>query len=181
MKPTTIPNTVTLSAVSSDNSTAESDSDSEDSATENENNVLNNDDLSASEELKTIYRMVVQNIEECATRFPEHYKSIYRLVYHYMNSPKEYCDISQSEKLLLGQYKTSLGNLVNGLFYDRKTNNLFNGIWRIPSSEIDRPGSFSAHLVKCVKIFIQLLHKTNNYTILADLGINLFKTPDLDK
>ncbi|XP_065356225.1 calcineurin-binding protein cabin-1-like [Calliphora vicina] len=169
------------SVLSSDTSNVESESDSDESLTDYENNIHIKGGAFNAEELKIVYRMVVQNIEECATRFPEHYKSIYRLVYHYMNSPPEYCDLTKSEQLLLGQYKTSLGNLVNGLFYDRKNNNLFNGIWRIPSSEIDRPGSFSAHLVKCVKIFIQLLYKINDHSILVDLAMNLYKTPDLDK
>ncbi|XP_046803424.1 calcineurin-binding protein cabin-1-like isoform X3 [Lucilia cuprina] len=171
----------TSSVMSSDTSNVETESDSDESITDNESNSHIKSGTLNIEELKLVYRMVVQNIEECATRFPEHYKSIYRLVYHYMNSPMEYCDLAQSEQLLLGQYKTSLGNLVNGLFYDRKNNNLFNGIWRIPSSEIDRPGSFSAHLVKCVKIFIQLLYKTNNHGVLIDIAMNLYKTPDLDK
>ncbi|KNC33456.1 hypothetical protein FF38_02220, partial [Lucilia cuprina] len=171
----------TSSVMSSDTSNVETESDSDESITDNESNSHIKSGTLNIEELKLVYRMVVQNIEECATRFPEHYKSIYRLVYHYMNSPMEYCDLAQSEQLLLGQYKTSLGNLVNGLFYDRKNNNLFNGIWRIPSSEIDRPGSFSAHLVKCVKIFIQLLYKTNNHGVLIDIATNLYKTPDLDK
>lgn len=169
------------SFISSDSSTAETESESDESLTDTENSIHIKNEAFTPDELLVLYRMVVQNIEECATRFPEHYKSIYRLIYHYMNSSADHCDLAQSEQLLLGQYKTSLGNLVNGLFYDRKNNNLFNGIWRIPSSEIDRPGSFSAHLVKCVKIFIQLLHKTNNYSILIDLALNLYKTPDLDK
>ncbi|XP_075169816.1 calcineurin-binding protein cabin-1-like [Haematobia irritans] len=133
------------------------------------------------DEMKAIYKMVIKNIEECVTRFPEHYKSLYRLVHHYMNSPPGLKNMEACEQLLMGQYKTSLGNVVNGLFYERKTNNLFNGIWRIPSSEIDRPGSFSAHLVKCVKIFIALLFETKNHKILIDIALNLCKTPDADK
>ncbi|XP_013099300.2 calcineurin-binding protein cabin-1 [Stomoxys calcitrans] len=140
-----------------------------------------NESTYSLEELKTIYRMVVQNIEECVTRFPEHYKSIYRLVHHFMYAPPGHRNLEACEKLLIGQYKTTLGNVVNGIFYERKNNNLFNGIWRIPSSEIDRPGSFSAHLVKCVKIFTSLLSETNNHKILIDIALNLYKTPDVDK
>lgn len=116
------------------------------------------------------------------TRFPEHYKSTYRLIYHFMYSTsKDQCDYEKCEQLLLGQYRTTLGNVVNGLFYERKNNNLFNGIWRIPSSEIDRPGSFSAHLVKCVNILIEMLLKRNQYKTLVDISLNLYKTPDVDK
>lgn len=98
-----------------------------------------------------------------------------------MYSTRNYHDYEKCEQLLLGQYRTTLGNVVNGLFHERKTNNLFNGIWRIPSSEIDRPGSFSAHLVKCVNILIEMLLKRNQYKTLVDISLNLYKTPDIDK
>ncbi|XP_037928084.1 calcineurin-binding protein cabin-1-like [Teleopsis dalmanni] len=165
---TTVTSSTTSTNVTSDSSSdSESDSDSVTPYTE--------------VEIEFLYKVVVQNLEECITRFPEHYKSIYRLVYHYMNGPEKLRNLTFCEQLLLGQYRTTLGNLVNGLFYDRKTNNLFNGIWRIPSSEIDRPGSFSTHLVKCVSTLIQLLLKTDDYNLLIDIGLQLYKTPDNDK
>ncbi|XP_061392801.1 calcineurin-binding protein cabin-1-like [Musca vetustissima] len=167
--------TVTISSESS------SDSDDSDAVDATMKNKTANPNTYSLNEIKRIYEMVVRNIEECITRFPEHYKSIYRLVYHFMNGPTELRNLEVAEQLLMGQYKTSLGNIVNGLFYEKKHTNLFNGIWRIPSSEIDRPGSFSAHLVKCVRILILLLLKTNNHKILIDISLNLHKTPDADK
>lgn len=98
-----------------------------------------------------------------------------------MNAPKELQDLQKCHQLLLGQYVTTLGNQINGLFSDRKNNNIFNGIWRIPSSEIDRPGSFSSHLVKCASILIQVLRKLNNQKLLIDIGCQLYRTPDNDK
>lgn len=98
-----------------------------------------------------------------------------------MNAPEKIRNLDRCEQLLLGQYTTNLGNQINGIFFDRKSNNIFNGIWRLPSSEIDRPGSFSNHLVKCVAILIQMLMKRNNYKLLIDIGLQLYKTPDNDK
>uniref|UniRef100_T1PHJ2 TPR repeat protein n=1 Tax=Musca domestica TaxID=7370 RepID=T1PHJ2_MUSDO len=169
--------TVTISSDSS--SGGDSDSDGPDINGKNPTKL--NDTTYRFDEIKHIYEMVVRNIEECITRFPEHYKSIYRLVNHFMNGPSEFCSLEVAEQLLVGQYKTSLGNVVNGLFYEKKHTNLFNGIWRIPSSEIDRPGSFSAHLVKCVRILILLLLKTKNHKMLMEIALNLHKTPDADK
>lgn len=76
--------------------------------------------------VENIYRMCIKNLEECVTRFPEHYKSIYRLVLIYLNAPERVKDVKKCQQLLMGTYTTALGNPVQGLFSDRKTNNLFN-------------------------------------------------------
>ncbi|XP_073826591.1 calcineurin-binding protein cabin-1-like [Musca autumnalis] len=173
--------TVSTVISTADSSSVDSDDDS-DADTTIKNPTTNEATTTyTTDEIKPIYEMVVRNIEECITRFPEHYKSIYRLVYHFMNGPAELCSLEICEQLLMGQYKTSLGNIVNGLFYEKKNTNLFNGIWRIPSSEIDRPGSFSAHLVKCVRTLILLMLKTKNHKMLIEISLNLHKTPDADK
>lgn len=71
--------------------------------------------------------MYVKNLEECFTQYPEHYKSIYRLALIYMSGPDKMKDIEKCNQLLLGTYTTTvLGNQVQGLFTDRKNNNLFN-------------------------------------------------------
>lgn len=77
-------------------------------------------------ELEAIYKTCIKNLEECVTRFPEHYKSIYRLVNIYLHAPERIRDLKRSKQLLLGTYTTGLGNHVQGLFVDRKQNNFFN-------------------------------------------------------
>lgn len=81
----------------------------------------------------------------------------------------------------MGTYTTTLGNQIIGLFSDRKNNNFFNGIWRIPSSEIDRPGGFSSHLVKCVVILLEVLRKSGEHKLLIDMALQLHRTPENDK
>ncbi|XP_068158246.1 calcineurin-binding protein cabin-1-like [Drosophila tropicalis] len=131
-------------------------------------------------EVEKIYEKAIINLEECVTRFPEHYKSIYRLASFYINGPDGVKNENVSERLLLNQYQTGIGNIINGLFYDRKANNIFNGIWRIPSSEIDRPGNFSSYLVKCVDILIKLLTDQSNYNLLIEIILRLQRSPDID-
>ncbi|XP_055599576.1 calcineurin-binding protein cabin-1-like [Uranotaenia lowii] len=157
------------------NSEQEFSSDSE-SATSSDDEV----DIS-NEERDCIFKDCIKNLEECVTRFPEHYKSIYRLSYHYMKAPGSTRSIDEARKLLLSSYKTTLGNYVAGLFTERRNNNFFNGIWRIPSSDIDRPGSFASHLSKCVDILLELLRQSNDHEMLLDLTIQLNRTPDTDK
>lgn len=76
--------------------------------------------------MDTIYKMCIKNLEECVTRFPEHYKSVYRLVMIYMNGPEKLRNEEKCDQLLLGTYTTELGNQIQGLFTDRKNSNLFN-------------------------------------------------------
>lgn len=62
--------------------------------------------------------------ETCALRFPQHYKSIYRLAHFYFRS-KEHRDLSKCRDLLLGRYQTPKGTIL-GLFSERKNTNFFN-------------------------------------------------------
>jgi calcineurin-binding protein cabin-1 len=82
--------------------------------------------IASQEDIDAIFKMCIKNLEECVTRFPEHYKSVYRLVYHFMNAVGETKSLEKSKQLLTGTYKTALGNFVQGLFSERKNNNFFN-------------------------------------------------------
>lgn len=42
-----------------------------------------------------------------------------------------------------------------GIFHNRNKSNIFNGIWRLPHDEIDRPGSFPKHMYRVVKLSIE--------------------------
>ena len=130
---TTTTTTSTRTSSSSDSSadsSSESDSSSSDETDGNDKeNVFVGQDV-----VDNIYKMCIKNLEECVSRFPEHYKSIYRLVHHFLNlgSSLDKC----KQLLLSSNYKTTLGNSIGGLFGERKNNNFFNGIWRLPSQEI---------------------------------------------
>lgn len=110
---------------SSDSSSTDSSSDSDDSSSESDSNKDENAPLD-EKRIDFIYKMCIKNLEECITRYPEHYKSIYRLVLIYINGPEKIKDVQKGNQLLLGTYTTELGNQVQGLFTDRKNNNLFN-------------------------------------------------------
>lgn len=58
----------------------------------------------------------IQALEECVRRFPEHYKSLYRMAHFYFRS-KYSRDVAKVHKLLLNE---------GGLFADRKPANFFN-------------------------------------------------------
>lgn len=105
---------------SSSSSDSDSDSDSSSSSAEEKDQPLKQQDLDA------LYKICIKNLEECVTRFPEHYKSIYRLVNHFLNASGETKSLENCRLLLLSTYKTTLGSQITGLFTERKNNNFFN-------------------------------------------------------
>ncbi|ETN63580.1 hypothetical protein AND_004696 [Anopheles darlingi] len=179
---TTTTTTTSTSSSSSDSSDSDtdtsSDSDSDTSSTEDE---LTNEQTISSTERDTIFKHCIKNLEECITRFPEHYKSMYRLVHHYMHAPGDTKSFDKARQLLLGNYRTTLGTHIPGLFTERKTTNFFNGLWRIPASDIDRPGNFASHISKCVIVLMETLKEFNEHEILVDLAMQLQRTPEPDK
>jgi hypothetical protein len=78
-----------------------------------------------------LVRRCLVALEECVLRFPQHYKSLYRLTHFYFHS-KFHRNISKCQDLLLGTYKClpMVGRSANasfqGLFADRKSSNFFN-------------------------------------------------------
>jgi calcineurin-binding protein cabin-1 len=118
-------------------------------------------------------------LETCALRFPQHYKSVYRLAYFYFRS-KQYRDLNKCKELLLGQYKAADGQ-ISGLFSERKNNNFFNGIWRIPAGDVDRAGSFAAHMSRSVTLLMEVLRDLKDHKMLLELCLQLRKLPEPDK
>ncbi|XP_049819856.1 calcineurin-binding protein cabin-1-like isoform X2 [Aethina tumida] len=165
---------------SSSSTTSGSDSDDTSSSSTTTTTATDNENLSNSEILSLVDKCIA-GLELCIQRLPQNYKALYRLAHVYYNY-KAKKDFSKSKQLLLSQYKCSKdGVLINGLFSERKPNNFFNNIWRIPSTEIDRPGSLAAHMNRCLSLLLQILQRTNDNKTLMDLCIQLRKTPDQDK
>lgn len=77
---------------------------------------------------RDVQRLSVSGIRRCLIRFPEHYKSLYRLAYQHYASGE--VDLAQQTLLTpLPGMQFGAGQPVSGLFADRKPNNLFNNIW----------------------------------------------------
>lgn len=177
---TTTTTTTSTRTSSSSDSSADSSSDSDSSSSDETTDGTDKENVFVSQStIDEIYKMCIGNLEECVTRFPEHYKSMYRLIHHYATVGDS---IEKYKQLLLkSDYKSALGNKISGLFSERKNNNFFNGIWRVPSQEIDRPGNFTTHLSKCVVMLMDMLKKTNDYETLMDLAMQLQRNPDPEK
>ncbi|KAL3275832.1 hypothetical protein HHI36_020575 [Cryptolaemus montrouzieri] len=171
------------SSSGSSDSSSSSDSDSEEDTSSSSSSSSSDDssnEIMSNTEILHLVDRCVKGLEQCIIRLPKNYKAIYRLAHIFFNY-KARKDMNKSKQLLLGAYKCYETSLVTGLFADRKASNFFNGIWRIPSSEIDRPGSLAAHMSRCVAILLQILRVTNDSKILLDLYFQLKKSPDPDK
>lgn len=132
-------------------------------------------------------------LKRCLCRYSAHYKSYYRLA-HYFSSFNE---ALTAKCVLLGAFDNkynprlqfeseggksgAAGTYVAGLFSERKPTNFYNGIWRIPVDEIERAGTFSAHMFRCTRLLMHVATSTDDYNSLCNLAIQLHKTPDLDK
>lgn len=103
--------------------------------------------------------MCIKNFEECITRYPEHFKSIYHLILIYKNGPEKVRDVNKCHQLLLGTYTTELGNQVQGLFTDRKNNNLFN----VSMNELNRKkNEILMKIIESCRVFGGILHLKSN-------------------
>uniref|UniRef100_A0A182VXI8 C2 domain-containing protein n=1 Tax=Anopheles minimus TaxID=112268 RepID=A0A182VXI8_9DIPT len=179
---TTTTTTTSTSSSSSDSSDSDTDtsSDSDSDSTSTDDELINQQPISPAQR-DTIFKLCIKNLEECITRFPEHYKSMYRLIHHFMHAPGTTKSFESARQLLLGTYRTTLGNQIPGLFTERKTTNFFNGLWRIPASDIDRPGNFASHISKCVIVLMETLKEFSEYDVLLELALQLQRTPEPDK
>ncbi|KAL1456747.1 hypothetical protein WDU94_001451 [Cyamophila willieti] len=118
---------------------------------------------------KEIVSYCASALEECHRRFPEHFKSLYRLAYHYYHSTSDR-DVDKARSILL-----------DGLFRQRKQKNFFNGLWRPPILDLDRPGSFAYHMSRSIHLVIDLLSETKDGRTLMDIAVALKDEPEAEK
>lgn len=171
-----------------DTSLAKTKENNDDKINLNKNSKVTSEEI-VNQERNELVLKCVKSFELCVARFPHHYKSLYRLAYFYHHS-KSYKDNIKARNILLGcdnwqrlEYMPS-----NGLFSERKVSpinpkncNFFNGVWRIPHDEIDRPGSFAAHMYRCVSLCLDILQETKDFYAILEIAISLRNSPDKDK
>ncbi|XP_060519435.1 calcineurin-binding protein cabin-1-like isoform X2 [Cylas formicarius] len=171
--------TSSITSSSSGSSSSDSDSDDDSSSSSSSSTEGSSENMSSSEIIQLVDKCL-QGLEMCVTRLQQNYKALYRLAHLFFNY-KGKKDYTKCKQLLLGEYKSKGGTVIPGLFFERKTNNFFNGIWRIPSTEIDRPGSLAAHMNRCISLLLHVLRNTNDNKTLMELCMQLKKCPDRDK
>lgn len=184
----TTTNTVTSKDGSSSESSSDSSSDdsTSDSSSDSSNSNSNSDKTDAektemcSEEIDYIISICLDNLEDCVSRFPQHYKALYRLAHYHFYYKKDK-NVERCKDLMLGAFLGRNNSKMQGLFSERKNSNFFNAIWRIPAGEVDRPGSFASHMSRCVLITMEVLKETDDHKMLLDLSFQLQKTPEAEK
>ncbi|KAF7199778.1 calcineurin-binding protein cabin-1 isoform X2 [Nothobranchius furzeri] len=130
-----------------------------------------------------LVEMCVRALFLCLSRFPQHYKSLYRLAYLYTSS-KTHQNLQWARDVLLGSsvpWQQLKHMPAQGLFCERNKTNLFNGIWRIPVDEIDRPGSFASHMNRSVVLLLEVLAQLKDHSTLLKVSFMLHRNPDQGK
>uniref|UniRef100_A0A4W3H910 Calcineurin binding protein 1 n=1 Tax=Callorhinchus milii TaxID=7868 RepID=A0A4W3H910_CALMI len=135
------------------------------------------------EQRRVLTEQCIRALHLCLSRFPQHYKSLYRLAYLYTYS-KTHKNLTWARDVLLGisvpwQHLKHMS--AQGLFYERNKTNFFNGIWRIPVDEIDRPGSFASHMNRSIVILLDVLSQLKDHNTLLKVSSMLHRTPDQGK
>ncbi|XP_068559023.1 calcineurin-binding protein cabin-1 isoform X2 [Cebidichthys violaceus] len=132
---------------------------------------------------RMLVEMCVSALFLCLGRFPQHYKSLYRLAFFYSNS-KTHQNLQWARDVLLGSsvpWQQLKHMPAQGLFCERNKTNLFNGIWRIPVDEIDRPGSFASHMNRSIVLLLEVLSQLKDHDTLVKVSFMLQRTPDQGK
>ncbi|THD21384.1 hypothetical protein D915_008014 [Fasciola hepatica] len=119
-------------------------------------------------------------LELVLQRLPLHYKAMYRLADVYLRAP-HLRDPMKALSILLGPVDDTYKSAVGGLFKDRKQNNFFHGVWRIPTSDIDRSGNFAAHMFRSVSLTLDTLSECGDWRHLVHIFHQLRKQPPEDK
>ncbi|XP_047656377.1 calcineurin-binding protein cabin-1 isoform X2 [Tachysurus fulvidraco] len=135
------------------------------------------------EQRKVLVEMCVRALYLCLNRFPQHYKSLYRLAHLYACS-KLHKNLQWARDVLLGSsvpWQQLKHMPAQGLFCERNKTNLFNGIWRIPVDEIDRPGSFASHMNRSIVLLLDVLSQLRDHDTLLKISLMLQRTPDQGK
>lgn len=144
----------------------------------------------AQKKRKAVISRCLEAFNLCLTRFPHHYKSLYRLAQYYHTTKSRDRDNNRTRNYLIGcsMWQTVEYMYVNGLFHERKiwyqqpkNCNLFHGVWRIPNDEIDRPGSFAAHMYRCVSLALDVLPSVKDFLTTLDIALALKTSPEKDK
>ncbi|XP_056387142.1 calcineurin-binding protein cabin-1 isoform X2 [Hyla sarda] len=137
----------------------------------------------AEEQYKVLIGQCITSFKLCLSRFPQHYKSLYRLAYLYTYS-QTHQNLQWARDVLLGSsipWQQLKHMPAQGLFYERNKTNFFNGIWRIPVDEIDRPGSFASHMNRSIVLLLNVLAQLKDSNTLLKISCMLQRTPDQGK
>ncbi|XP_056628426.1 calcineurin-binding protein cabin-1 isoform X3 [Triplophysa dalaica] len=139
--------------------------------------------MGREEQRTALVDLCVRSLFLCLSRFPQHYKSLYRLANLYAYS-RTHKNLQWARDVLLGSsvpWQQLKHMPAQGLFCERNKTNLFNGIWRIPVDEIDRPGSFASHMNKSIVLLLDVLSHLKDQHTLLKISLMLQRTPDQGK
>ncbi|XP_053783743.1 calcineurin-binding protein cabin-1 isoform X4 [Desmodus rotundus] len=135
------------------------------------------------EQRQFLTEQCIASFRLCLGRFPQHYKSLYRLAFLYTYS-KTHRNLQWARDVLLGSsipWQQLQHMPAQGLFCERNKTNFFNGIWRIPVDEIDRPGSFAWHMNRSIVLLLKVLAQLRDHSTLLKVSSMLQRTPDQGK
>eukprot|EP00090_Calanus_glacialis_P013101 TRINITY_DN21726_c0_g1_i3.p1 TRINITY_DN21726_c0_g1~~TRINITY_DN21726_c0_g1_i3.p1 ORF type:complete len:2006 (+),score=827.87 TRINITY_DN21726_c0_g1_i3:94-6111(+) len=125
--------------------------------------------------MDNLAKLCMSGLEDVVFHFFHHFKALYRMAHFYHTSPSMKNLVKVRQLLLAGLTDKSAS--CPGLFGGRKPNLIFNEVWRIPVTEIDRPGSFANHCGKALILLLDVLKGIPDVATLVDISVQLRKPP----
>eukprot|EP00092_Neocalanus_flemingeri_P102381 GFUD01130954.1.p1 GENE.GFUD01130954.1~~GFUD01130954.1.p1 ORF type:complete len:1019 (-),score=378.47 GFUD01130954.1:242-3052(-) len=125
--------------------------------------------------LDNLSKLCLAGLEDVVFHFFHHFKALYRMAHFYHTSSSFKNPMKVKQLLLAGLSDKSAS--CPGLFGGRKPNLIFNEVWRIPVTEIDRPGSFANHCGKALILLLDVLKGIPDVNTLVEIIVQLRKPP----
>merc|ERR1719154_71944 len=125
--------------------------------------------------MENLAKLCLAGLEDVVFHFFHHFKALYRMAHFYHTSNTFKNPVKVRQLLLAGLTDKSAS--FPGLFGGRKPNLIFNEVWRIPITEIDRPGSFANHCGKALILLLDVLKNIPDVATLVDISVQLRKQP----
>ena len=129
--------------------------------------------------MENLARLCLLGLEDVVFHFSHHFKALYRMSHYLHTTPSSLASPARTRQFLLAGL-TDKTAPCPGLFGGRKPNIIFNEVWRIPVSEIDRPGSFAAHCAKALTLLLDVLKGIPDVSTLVEIAMQLRKPPSED-
>ncbi len=139
-------------------------------------------EVSNNDTFFSIICICIAGLMQILKRYPQHYRSTYRLAHFYANFLDLNC-WDYAKNLLLGvpNWHQLPYMSAPGLLHEKNKTSFFNGVHSIKDQDLERGGSYENHMFQMVKLLTELLQKTNDFASMIELSRGLYVKSDTER
>ena len=130
----------------------------------------------------SILCICVAGLMQLLKRYPQHYRSQYRLAHFYSSFLDLEC-ADMAKHVLLGAANWAQLPYMSapGLLHEKSKSNFFAGVHAIRDQDLERGGSYENHIFQVVKLLVELLQKTGDLANMLELSRGLYVKSDTER